>query len=52
MIRVIPLFSVLNDDFDAKKLRIIPFMNALTGDSANFGNMTFPFFVAFTDEEP
>ena len=51
MIKVIPLFSLLNDDSGTKNLRILPFLGAMYSDSMNFGNAPFPFFVAFTDSD-
>ena len=49
MITVIPLFSLLNDDFDMKNMRVLPFFGAAVGDSLGLGNMPLPFFVAFTN---
>ena len=51
MIKVIPLFSFLNGDFDTENLRIIPYISAVNSDSLNFGYTPFPFLMAFTDEK-
>jgi len=49
MIKVIPLFSILNDDFKIENGRIFPMANTYLGTSINSGIQQAPSFIIFTD---
>ncbi len=51
MVKVIPLFSILNDDFKIENGRIFPIANTYLGTSVNSGIQQTPFFIVFTDKD-
>lgn len=50
MVKVIPLFSILNDDFKIEKGRIFPVPDIYSGTSMNLGIAQAPFFIIFSDK--
>ena len=50
MVKVIPLFSILNDDFKIENGRIFPVANTYLGSYINSGIHQTPFFIIFTDK--
>ena len=50
MLKVIPLFSVLNDDLKIENGRLFPVLYTDFATSANLSIMQAPFFIVFTDK--
>jgi len=50
MARIIPLFSLLNDDFKIGNGKVLPVLYGSIGSMSDFNNPKTPFFMIFTDE--